>query len=484
MEENQPETSSSTPQLISFGNTPKRAIFHQHIGTPFQRVKDCERSAYSSTPQVISFGTTPRRNILPQHIGTPLQRIKDGDRSEREQGATPVSANPFEVKADSLYFPSCSPSVFATFARNKVDNGQFRWSIDHVSVLYPADIDETSIQDVWVDPDQEMKAQKAIDAFFSQSSIVPSPWSSGSKDREVKFRRTVRGSALLDATSNDVATQTMVTIPPTVDLMALLGEEYKYNDEHERSYSSSCSTSSDGSSRESDIMSTSSLRRKLFVNDESCKTPSRIERKDLLLAKQWSTPTASRRSMQSTPSDLLSSSPITPPNCSESCVIRSSPQMSPIAPSSQKSVRMRSFNERLDEESNSQLTNQATSSQYMHTDTSMSFCMDSQDTCTFPFDASEKQDTGYVTGSMLSLQNVTSSDTTSGFHSRVTPVTELLDDCGISNVALNMSCVNSNLSIDAETIPFSKYKEVDSVLYGSSGWSLVPNSCSTPAFNL
>lgn len=39
-----------------------------------------------------------------------------------------------------------------------------------------------------VDPDQETEAQKAIDAFFSQNSIVPSPWSSGSKSKIVEYK--------------------------------------------------------------------------------------------------------------------------------------------------------------------------------------------------------------------------------------------------------------------------------------------------------
>lgn len=81
-----------------------------------------ESQSSSCTPQkVISFGSTPRRsNTVRQRVGTPLQNINETPEKETEQ--TQAVINPFEVKADSLYFHSCSPSVFATFAKNKTDN--------------------------------------------------------------------------------------------------------------------------------------------------------------------------------------------------------------------------------------------------------------------------------------------------------------------------------------------------------------------------
>lgn len=142
---------------------------------------------------------------------------------------------------------------------------------------------------------------------------------------------------------------------------------------------------------------------------------------------------------------------------------------------------MCSFNERLDEESNSQATNKP-SFDYNHmSETSMSFCIDSQEAVTSQSDTSEKQDTGYVTGSMFSLQSMTSDATTSGFQSRVTPVAEFSDDCGFSNFVSNMSCSNENMSCDSEN---SKMKVTEPSFWGSDKFLLVPNSCSTPAFNL
>lgn len=140
---------------------------------------------------------------------------------------------------------------------------------------------------------------------------------------------------------------------------------------------------------------------------------------------------------------------------------------------------MRSFIERLDEESNSQATNKTSFDDNHMSETSMSFCMDSQEAVNFQSYSSEKQDTGYVTGSMFSLQNMTSDATTSGFQSRITPVTELLDD--VSNFSSNMSCISENMSCDYEN---SKMKVKDPMFWGPDKFALVPNSCSTPTVNL
>ncbi|XP_054706759.1 protein aurora borealis-like, partial [Uloborus diversus] len=192
---------------------------------------------------------------------------------ESEEQKTPASANPFDIKSEAFCFPVCSPSIFATFSRNSTDKQRpFRWSIEHLSVLFPADIDETSIPDSWTDPDQELKAQKAIDTFFSQNSIVPSPWSpelSSKGGRKIKMRRTIRHSSPANSfTNNDASTQTKLTIPPSVDLEALLGGYFTYQEDNDLNC---CSAES--SPKESELMNTSSLRRKLFVAKEENFTP-------------------------------------------------------------------------------------------------------------------------------------------------------------------------------------------------------------------
>lgn len=67
---------------------------------------------------------TPKRNLIAQRPMTPLQVIKEDEEHQRNR-TTPIRRNPFDVKAEALYLPACSPSVFATFQRNKVDNVSF-----------------------------------------------------------------------------------------------------------------------------------------------------------------------------------------------------------------------------------------------------------------------------------------------------------------------------------------------------------------------
>ncbi|EEB17944.1 hypothetical protein Phum_PHUM494530 [Pediculus humanus corporis] len=68
--------------------------------------------------------------------------------------------NPFEharLLKDRLSQPLCSPSLFKA-------NEEFTWSIEDISMLHPADIDENPSQDFdsWFSPVTESEAQEAI----------------------------------------------------------------------------------------------------------------------------------------------------------------------------------------------------------------------------------------------------------------------------------------------------------------------------------
>jgi len=66
----------------------------------------------------------------------------------------------------------------------------FRWSIEQISRLNPADIDEYPHQEyssTFEREEDEIQVQKAIDEYFSQSSIVPSPWTPTYSTKHVKF---------------------------------------------------------------------------------------------------------------------------------------------------------------------------------------------------------------------------------------------------------------------------------------------------------
>lgn len=66
--------------------------------------------------------------------------------------------------------------MFASVLTPKTDD-KFNWSIDDISNLKPADIDEATIsQHVFVqDPQIELLVQQKIEKFFSEKAIVPSP---------------------------------------------------------------------------------------------------------------------------------------------------------------------------------------------------------------------------------------------------------------------------------------------------------------------
>lgn len=53
----------------------------------------------------------------------------------------------------------------------------FTWNIEELAQLQPAKIEESPIQQPdFLDQELETKAQAAIDRFFKQNQIIPSPW--------------------------------------------------------------------------------------------------------------------------------------------------------------------------------------------------------------------------------------------------------------------------------------------------------------------
>jgi hypothetical protein len=109
--------------------------------------------------------------------------------------APPPVKNPFSANGDRLgcdreHFPSFSPSVFRTDQMN--DSNTFYWTIDEMSHLRPANIDEAPVQhqvhiynqSKW---DREKEIQNDIDKFFSQKLVVPSPWGTKQTTKQVTF---------------------------------------------------------------------------------------------------------------------------------------------------------------------------------------------------------------------------------------------------------------------------------------------------------
>ncbi|KAK3600785.1 hypothetical protein CHS0354_009216 [Potamilus streckersoni] len=191
--------------------------------------------------------------------------------------------NPFDsCMIERLHMPTfMSPGVFSVTSNpDSEEKKPFRWSIEHLAVLNPADIEEMPHQqDAYLmhDKDVEEKVQRAIDQFFANHMIAPSPWSDdkkkapkttvlqpGSEGQSPSNLAHLEGSIqkqLPQITgTQEVACQTLLSLPVNFDLQKALGT-YMTQDTDEDAIQ--------------EVLSTSSLRRKLFFNaDTSSLAPS------------------------------------------------------------------------------------------------------------------------------------------------------------------------------------------------------------------
>ncbi|XP_030836827.1 uncharacterized protein LOC100892267 [Strongylocentrotus purpuratus] len=188
-----------------------------------------------------------------------------------------LTVNPFDtVSLDSMHLPAFSPSVFKPSQDtpcSKKKSG-FRWSIDQMSLLYPADIDELPQQQdaSFIPKEKEEQVQEAINQFFSQKVVVPSPWSQSKPMKQVTFSpkppsvsilsehsaensvcSSTNGSFLGNVSGKcDVSCQTAITLPLNFDLEAFLGKgRFMYTKSSVESFP------------------VAPLRRKLFTQSES-----------------------------------------------------------------------------------------------------------------------------------------------------------------------------------------------------------------------
>nr|CAH7718853.1 unnamed protein product [Callosobruchus chinensis] len=82
--------------------------------------------------------------------------------------------NPFEQQLfHRLHLPMFSPSVFAKVSTPNTSQENFKWNIHEISILKPADIDDTEGQHVSrEDPQMESLIQQKIEAFFSSEHVI------------------------------------------------------------------------------------------------------------------------------------------------------------------------------------------------------------------------------------------------------------------------------------------------------------------------
>lgn len=138
--------------------------------TDFRDISIC-----SKTPEEMS----PRSTVPIYTCKSPAQASQMSSILSTPRGRGWERSNPFDTEPEQLTLPSCSPSMFVSMCKpGSGSRGSFRWSIEQMAVLCPANIDEEPNQHCEIRDDHlyEEKSQRAIETFFSRRDIVPSPW--------------------------------------------------------------------------------------------------------------------------------------------------------------------------------------------------------------------------------------------------------------------------------------------------------------------
>ncbi|XP_065072194.1 uncharacterized protein LOC135696654 isoform X1 [Rhopilema esculentum] len=204
-----------------------------------------------------------------------------------------ITRNPFDSREfDKENLPAFSPSIFVVSGcrSSEKKNKSFRWSIDQIAALKPAEIDECPNQEYsasYEREEDEIAAQNAINEYFS-NVILPSPWTRNSKEHAFKrvtfsphpptyFKEAAYESSSSSSANSsqndgekkfvDGSCQTTLTIPPNFDLMKLLGDKFYTYVEQEKE-----PTTKD--------INVSTLRRKLFSQGEVSPTRNEEDAKD------------------------------------------------------------------------------------------------------------------------------------------------------------------------------------------------------------
>ncbi|CAL1547044.1 unnamed protein product [Lymnaea stagnalis] len=263
--------SPSSGTLKSHGHNLDGGDGMNHHCQPYMMSQFMSPSSHAGPAHDIqSIFKTPIRNqrpnedahgVTPSHQGTPFML---SPASSASYGFTPGRqfVNPFEVDHDKLHMPIFSPNMFSvtSCAGNSRKEEGF-WSVEHAALIMPVEIKEAEIRrqlryQQKIDKEQDVKIQAAINKFFSNEVIVPSPWSE--KVTHV-LPRTPGGL-------RSISCQTTMSVPPNVDLFTELEGKYQLPDHKTEA------------SPGSDLMINSFIRRKLLHqlndNDSSLGSPS------------------------------------------------------------------------------------------------------------------------------------------------------------------------------------------------------------------
>ncbi|XP_076162836.1 aurora kinase A activator-like protein bora [Ptiloglossa arizonensis] len=214
-------------------------------------VKECETSLkHTSYPNSMSCFT-----VLPCHITPPSGLTKF------------IARNPFESDlTNRLHLSVISPTVFNKVSRSSQQPPEFEWSVDELALIQPAKIEEFPMQQIHcVDPETETKAQAAIDRFFKENQIIPSPWEMKRKDNLINMKVETPKRSLSDLKlessklKKDGWSQTVLSLPPELPLDVAEALKPYFTFTQEQNIESDDANSSNNS-----------LRRKLFFNHDDC----------------------------------------------------------------------------------------------------------------------------------------------------------------------------------------------------------------------
>ncbi|KFD53222.1 hypothetical protein M514_05932 [Trichuris suis] len=130
-----------------------------------------------------------------------------------------------------------SPSVLSKTLRVKAKRSDFSWSMEQLSTIQPADINESgNSSNAWsCSTAQESAVQEAIDEFFSDNLIHPSPRLQRSPSDSTPSLSPVQMNN--DGIGRSVQCQTLFTFPRNLNFDMFLGEHFRLSDESASSVS-------------------------------------------------------------------------------------------------------------------------------------------------------------------------------------------------------------------------------------------------------
>ncbi|XP_071100053.1 uncharacterized protein [Haliotis cracherodii] len=350
---NTPSTSQRSPAHVRFGTCGLRSdTYLRHaLSSPYHKTAsmmavqtDCSSPLLFKTP-IRNTGSTPSSSRAKTPSGS---RLHPGVTNHLTPQSHVIS-NPFDMTGDRVHFPGFSPGLFTVMSTPAGEDGKtFRWSIEHIAALNPANIEDMPEQhDHGLDREAEERAQQAISHYFASQLIVPSPWNaperkyispctpvtqSGAHRPMQIFPEDLQGSIQKELNklrkSQEVSCQTTLSLPVDFDMQSVLGEYMNAEATEETNQ---------------EALSTSSLRRKLFFQGETSTALSPVKSETKLLEESppssplaQTTPEWDKQTYRTSSSGQFSSSPIKGPSepffrrTSSEADFLASPELSPI----------------------------------------------------------------------------------------------------------------------------------------------------------